>query len=230
MQPLPAQLEDLGLRLSGCFSPVPEDGLPALPDMAESQVWMVGMAGSRFWPSFSLSPEHQDGLPDALDRWSRRVGQRLAQQLGGVALFPFEGPPYWPFQRWARRCEPVQTSMLGLLMHPQFGLWHAFRFALLLPAEQRAEVTVQHISAGSEGLARACLSCSGQPCLQACPVLAFAPGRYDVARCVSYLRTEACGHCMGQGCAARRACPEGSAWRYEQDHAAFHMRAFRDAH
>ena len=230
MEPLLAQLDALGLRLCGHFTPAPEEGLPALPDLAQGQVWLVGMAGSGFWPSFAGSQEYQDGLPDALDRWSRRVGQSLAQQLGGIALFPFEGPPYWPFQRWARRCEPVQPSMLGLLMHPRFGLWHAFRFALLLPAGRGASVTPQDIPTHSSGLAQACLSCSGQPCLQACPVLAFAPGRYDVAPCVSYLHTEAGHDCMARGCAARRACPEGSAWRYDQDHAAFHMRAFRDAH
>ena len=39
----------------------------------------------------------------------------LAQNLGAVALYPFGGPPYWPFQQWAQRCEPVHPSPLGLL-------------------------------------------------------------------------------------------------------------------
>ena len=40
-------------------------------------------------------------LDDPLDRWSRRLIERLARELGGRALFPFGGPPFLPFQRWA---------------------------------------------------------------------------------------------------------------------------------
>lgn len=195
---------------------------------------MVGVAGSRFWPSFAGSAEHRDGLPDALDRWSRRIGQSLATQRGGLALFPFEGPPHWPFQRWATRCEPVEPSLLGLLMHPEFGLWHAFRFALLLPSQPGTvalAVTQNPAQPSSRmGLSEVCASCTGQPCLQTCPVSAFAPGHYAVSSCVSHLRSDAGHDCMARGCLARRACPQGASWRYEEAHAAFHMQAFRDAH
>ena len=40
-------------------------------------------------------------------------GRRLGRQFGAAALFPFEGPPYWPFQRWAQRAEPVSSLALG---------------------------------------------------------------------------------------------------------------------
>lgn len=225
-----AQMDELGLRLCGRFSPVPEDRLPALPGTDAVEVWMVGVAGSRFWPGFAGSAEYLDGLPDALDRWSRRIGQNLAAQGGGVALFPFEGPPHWPFQRWAMRCEPVEPSLLGLLMHPEFGLWHAFRFALLLPSQPGAVAQNLTQPDGRAGLAEVCVSCPGQPCLQACPVSAFAPGHYDVSACAGHLRTDASQDCMARGCLARRACPQGASWRYEETHAAFHMQAFRDAH
>ena len=41
------------------------------------------------------------------------------------ALFPFGGPPHFPFQQWARRAEPVHPSPIGLLIHPIYGLWHS---------------------------------------------------------------------------------------------------------
>ena len=54
-----------------------------------------------FWPVFTNSPEHHDGAPDPVDRWSGRVIGALAAELGGSAYFPFGGPPYTPFINWA---------------------------------------------------------------------------------------------------------------------------------
>ncbi|MBS0255507.1 MAG: ferredoxin, partial [Proteobacteria bacterium] len=90
---------------------------------------LVGLAGRAGWDGFAASPEAADGAPDPLDRWSRRCLTALAGELGAVALYPFGGPPYWPFQRWAQRAEPVSPSPLGLLIHPEFGLWHSYRGA-----------------------------------------------------------------------------------------------------
>ena len=45
--------------------------------------------------------------------------EALARELGGKALFPFGGPPFLPFQRWAQRAEPVHSSPIGLLIHPR---------------------------------------------------------------------------------------------------------------
>ena len=56
--------------------------------------------------------------------------EALARDLGALALFPFGGPPFWPFQQWARRSEPVHPSPIGLLIHPRYGLWHSYRGAL----------------------------------------------------------------------------------------------------
>jgi hypothetical protein len=64
---------------------------------------LAGMAGRDGWSAFAASPEASDGLDDPLDRWSRRVIEALARELGAQALFPFGGPPFWPFQQWARR-------------------------------------------------------------------------------------------------------------------------------
>ena len=62
---------------------------------------LVGNAGSEFWPVFAGSPEFSDGAADPLDRWSRRVGLGVAAAVGARVVFPFEGPPYPPFQEWA---------------------------------------------------------------------------------------------------------------------------------
>ena len=127
---------------------------------------LAGMAGRDGWDAFAASPEARDGADDPLDRWSRRVIERLARELGGKALFPFGGPPFLPFQRWAQRAESVHSSPIGLLIHPHYGLWHSYRGALGF----REELAVPEPAA----VPSPCVSCTGRWCLSACPVGAFS--------------------------------------------------------
>lgn len=228
---MPASIQDLtaslavhGLRLRGSFAPQAQDGLAPLQDGMASRLYLVGVAGSDFWPYFKASPQFQDGAPDPLDRWSRAIAEKLAQQWGGKALFPFEGPPYHPFQRWADRCEPTQSSRMMLRMHPEFGLWHAYRFALLLPASTFTQPAIANASVLPS--MDVCLQCDGQPCLKACPVSAYTGESFAVDACRGHLGTSKGQVCMQGGCLARNACPQGRSYAYQTEHAAFHMRAF----
>jgi hypothetical protein len=220
-----------GLRLRGGWIPTAADDLPALPAGTRAAVvWMVGQVGSACWTAFSSSRFLSDGLHDPMDRWSQSIGDALAHDHGGVAVYPSDGPPYAPFQQWARRADPqLQASPLLLQLHPRWGLWHALRFALVLPAVDAADARQLAVAVAPPG-ADICRSCDGQPCLQACPVHAFTPGRYDVPACTEHLRRPAGGDCMQHGCLARRACPVAPQLRYEPVHAAFHMRAFAERH
>ena len=130
---LEAALARHGLRLRGGWIPPVEGALDAWAAGPVAVVWMVGQVGSECWPAFSKSGFLADGLPDPLDRWSEHIGDALARECGGRAIYPSDGPPYAPFQQWARRAEPLATSPLMLQIHPQYGLWHAYRFALALP-------------------------------------------------------------------------------------------------
>ncbi len=226
---LEAQLARHGLLLRGGFVPVPDDGLPLLAEgRPAAVVWLVAQAGSALWPHFSASPMAHDGLPDPLDRWSRAIGDGLAQALGGQGLYPSDGPPYHPFQRWARRIEGLHASPLMLQLHPTFGLWHAYRFALALPVLAAADAA--QMPAIAAPMADLCLQCDGQPCLQACPVEAFDGKGYAVERCATHLHGPASEDCNSGGCLARRACPVGRDYRYLPAHAAFHMAAFTSRH
>ncbi|MEI9982759.1 MAG: hypothetical protein WDN69_05835 [Aliidongia sp.] len=82
---------------------------------------LLGFVGREGWPEFAGSAEARDGVPDPLDRWSRRIIGRLAERHGAAAFFPFGGPPFLPFGAWAKRTEPVHPSPLGLLIHPDWG-------------------------------------------------------------------------------------------------------------
>ena len=185
---------------------------------------LAGMVGRDGWEAFAASPEASDGLADPLDRWSRRLIESLAGELGAKALFPFGGPPFLPFQRWAQRAEPVHSSPIGVLIHPYYGLWHSYRGALGLSEELA-------VAEPAPGLSP-CETCSGRWCLKTCPVGAFSEAGYDVAACAGHLRSAAGGDCMAEGCRARRACPVGAEHAYGPEQARFLMRAFlrgRDA-
>lgn len=224
-------LREHGLQVRGAWRPTASDALPQIAGGANAAVvWMVGGLGSGLWPAFAASPYFADGLPDPMDRWSRAIGQHLAQRWGGLALFPFDGPPYWPFQQWASRAETLHSSPLMLRLHPEYGLWHAYRFALALPAVSHTDAPAFTGAGEPAAGTDVCLNCAGQPCLQACPVKAFDAKGYQLEACAAHLHSPAGQNCVQTGCMARRACPVGTDYAYVPEHAAFHMRAFVGSH
>ena len=212
-------LEPHGLILGGVLDEPEIEELP-LSDTENNarQLILVGNAGSAIWRPFVDSPEYSDSLTDPMDRWSRRIGEDLARQLDGRAIFPWEGPPYPPFLDWASKAGQDYPSPVSLFVHPEYGLWQAWRFALALPQPLTG-------TASSSDEVSPCVNCP-QPCLDACPVEAFTSAGYRVEQCVDYLRADQKSACREQGCAARHACPVGKAFSYEADHAQFHMTAF----
>lgn len=209
----------VGLAPRGAFNCHAEDGVPAQPDGRQSRTLiLIGNLGGSLWSSFQGAAESGDGHPHPLDRWSERVIGALAAAAGGLALFPSGGPPYLPFQRWAQRAEPVTPSPLGMLIHPDYGLWHAYRGALALaealPVPPR------------QARPSPCESCADKPCLSNCPVAAFTADGYDVTACAGHVAAPAGADCLDLGCRARRACPVGREYHYPAPQARLHMAAF----
>lgn len=203
-----------GLLPRGAFHCGAEDGAPD----GAGTILLVGHAGPDMWRAFTSARPDGD---HALDAWSRIVLGDIARRFEARALFPSDGPPYMPFQRWAMKAEPVASSPLGILIHPDYGLWHGYRGALTfadrLPLPPRDE------------RANPCEICADRPCLSTCPVAAFGEGGYDVPTCAAHLRTDAGADCLSLGCRARRACPVGRDYVYETAQAEFHMAAFMRA-
>ena len=213
MAALHAQFGAAGLCVVGSFDIEPRDQL------AGRSAVIIANAGSSFWPGFYVSAEYSDGQADPLDRWTRRTIEPIAECIGASAVYPFDGPAYHPFQRWALRADPrISASPIGIAIHPEWGLWWALRAALFL------DERVVHLPRQAPS---PCMSCTDKPCLSGCPVGAFSGTAYDVTSCAGHLRDD--NACMGRGCLARLACPVGPAFTYEADHAAFHMKAFRAA-
>ena len=195
----------------GWFAPRHGDGVP---DGARFVI-LIGNAGPDMFRRFAAE---RDSKRETMDAWTREVVTGLARDLDAQALYPFDMNPPWPFLTWARRGGAGHVSPLGLNIHPAYGLWHAYRAALLFPVE--FDLPVQ--GAGPHP----CDSCAERPCLTTCPAGAFDGTRYDVPACASHIASENGQACMSRGCLARHACPVGQAFAYSPAQAQFHMRAF----
>jgi hypothetical protein len=215
-----------GLAVRGAFHP--ESGelgvLPGVP--GRGTVVLLRFTGGEQWSAFQESVEMRDGLPHPLDRWSRRLIGRLASELGAADVYPSGSPASpLPFQRLARRGEPVYPSPIGILIHETYGLWHAYRGALLL----REKIPLPPASSSSPRQGSPCERCRDRPCLSACPVHAFKDATLQVEVCVGHVLSAAGTECRENGCLARRACPVGPQFRYAAQQARFHMSAFLTA-
>lgn len=216
-----AAIAPSGMIARGGFVPVASDGVPPLTDGRPVRtVVVVGNVGGAMWSRFRAG---ERPVPDPLDDWTRRMLQPVADRFGAGFVHPSD-EPFVPMQRWAQRADDVFESPIGLLIHPDHGLWHAYRGALLFP-----EVLAGLPPVGRRG--SPCATCVDQPCRSACPVDAFATDGlrlvgYDHIRCRDHARSGREPRCLTEGCAARRACPVDAAGRYDTDQMSFHMRAF----
>ncbi len=97
----------------------------------------------------------------SMDEWTQvRWLIRLAASLDAQAVYPFD-VPHQPFLTWARLAGAGHVSPLGLNIHHRYGLWHAYRAALLFPVE----FDLPRNALG----AHPCESCADKPCLSRLP-------------------------------------------------------------
>jgi ferredoxin len=208
-----------GLILRGGFAFGPGETAPDGPSGRPARsVLLVGQAGGAPWPHFLRWRERQPAsIENPLDTWAREVIGAVAEQFGARAVSPSDRP-YLPFQQWAMRAERLRPSPLGILMHPEYGLWHAYRGALLFDVEL-------DLSAPREAI-HLCDLCAEKPCLKSCPVDAYDGSRFEYTACLTHVRGPNGAPCRDGGCLDRNACPYGTAYRYPADEQAFHMAAF----
>jgi hypothetical protein len=205
-----------GMVARGGFRVGPDDVAPDLADGRPVRtIVVVGNVGSAMWPRFRREERAE---PDPLDAWTRRTLRPIAERVGADYVHPSD-EPFQPFQRWAQRADDVWSSPIGLLVHAEHGLWHAYRGAFLFAGEVTGLPAVGRASSP-------CLTCADRPCLSACPVDAFTVAGYDAEACADHVRSDCDPDCAHLGCAARLACPVGVELRYGPDQMAFHMRAF----
>ncbi|RFC68061.1 MULTISPECIES: hypothetical protein [Mesorhizobium] len=219
MKVLAEFLERQGLSLRGGINFGMDDDAPhGASGQPAKAVLLVGNVGAGFWPHFQQWYSAQARRTEnPLDEWSREVIGAAGALIGARAVLPNDRP-FLPFQQWAMRAEGLRASPLGILMHPEYGLWHAYRGALLLNAElpDDGQVATEHL----------CDLCVEKPCLKACPVHAHQATGFAYQRCLQHVRSPAGADCRLGGCMDRNACPYGTKFRYPRAVQQFFMDAF----
>ncbi|HEX4209843.1 MAG TPA: hypothetical protein VHY56_05585, partial [Candidatus Binataceae bacterium] len=148
--------------------------------------------------------------------------------VSSTSVYPFIGEPTLNFIALGKLAGLGAPSLLGVLIHPVYGPWIAFRAALLLDfaLDQPGE------AAGFDP----CPRCVSRSCITACPASAVNfPAGWDIPACLTH-RVEAETDCASR-CHARVACVIGPDHRYPDDELEYHhrralaaMRPYYDAH
>ena len=240
MTVLLAQLRDLlapqGLNLIGAAEVARYDAIvpprhavgSRAPDARTLVV--IGNGGGAFWEALRRHRECEASTrgPGPLDAFTRAVVMHAVESpgldLGGPprVAFPFEDEPLaLSFVHLAECAGLGRRSLLGVLVHPEFGPWMALRAALLLPFAVDAPRPADGFDP--------CPSCVERPCIAACPAGAVGPGGWDVPRCAAYRLSATHGDGCDVGCHARIACVLAPEHRYPPDALAFHQASARAA-
>lgn len=190
---------------------------------------VVGNGGGAFWRVLKEHAARHPGWWDRehpLDDFTREVIERevvpLVRAVGVrcTPVYPFAGSgPTLNFMELGKIAGLGGPSILGVLVHPTFGPWIAFRGAMLIDAE---------LDAPGDALGfDPCPSCTVRSCIPACPVGAVSfPQGWDIPKCLEH-RVEVEPDCAPR-CHARAGCVLGPEHRYPDDELAYHqMRALR---
>lgn len=173
---------------------------------------LIGNGGPAFWRQ--LSARGLSGA-DPVDRYSRWQVERLLTDYWGAPrvrwLYPDPTPV--PLQQLGALAGWHHPSPLGIGINERYGLWFAYRAAVLVDLELPPSVPW--------GGSSPCASCSDKPCIRTCPAGAAATGQvFAVARCHPY-RHAPQSPCAAT-CLARLACPVAPEMRYSDDQLAYH--------
>lgn len=220
------RLDDYGLVCFGGLEITANECAEGSEMLIGQKGLLIGNAGSSMWRVFSKSDEYSDGEPNPMNLWTKRILDDIAQSLGAMVVYPFD-EPYWPFQRIAQKASASRSSPLGILIHPEYGLWHAFRGLVFLQDACDFESQISALSEYSKSLNHPCDSCQDKPCLNACPVNAFSGTRLDVNACFNHLDDNNGPDCLLLGCQARCACPIANERQYDNAQIQFHMKSYR---
>lgn len=237
--PLTRWLETHGLSLCAFrFSELPENVAElvsqAAPDTATlptSKLLLLANVGPLFWRCLQATSLRT--LQDPVDAYSLELANQLNGRFLGnedfVQLYPT--PAHGrniPLMRLGALAGWNIPSPLGLGLHPEYGPWSAYRAAWLahsdaVPARYVKKLDAQttpNLNALQES-ASLCVGCAA-PCADACPANAVRLGEnFNLESCFEHRapKSSACH----TDCFARKACPIGADFHYDDEQIAHHM-------
>lgn len=202
-----SRLDAAGLNLQAIFD---LDGLPdgmrqsLDPECSYRQLILIGHGGRTLWERVRLS-----GLDSAhpIDDFSIAcVNTWFAEQLPGqrfALVYPGEVPV--GLQALGKLAGWHHESPFRVGINADWGSWFAYRAVVLADTSLPASVPLPSESP--------CATCSGKPCVSACPAGALDDARFSLPQCIAYrkLPDSRCRHT----CVARTTCPVRPEHRYD---------------
>lgn len=200
-------LNGINMRFVFDTSEVADALEPAMPrsvlDDFPSTV-LLGNAGRTLWDVLE-----QKGLAgaDPVDDFSISVATDYIELLGmGTrAMIIYPSNYQISLTKLAERAGWSFSTPMGVMIHPEFGPWFAYRAVLLVRPRLEASAPLNASSP--------CESCADRPCQSACPSGAVGEiGEFALETCSRYrlLDESPCE----RKCLSRIACPVGTEYRY----------------
>jgi hypothetical protein len=220
MDTLSQRLYQLGLNLQASFK------ISGLPDELRKEIVqqhptaenhthlsLLGNAGSVFWQNMCRNQPAFPALTHPLDKFFMdTLRNLLAEDVKYEIIYP--GNHFLPLQGLGKLAGWHHPSPLGLSIHPEYGLWFAYRGLVLSdkqlipPAENATRST------------SACDRCAKKPCISSCPAAAVTAAEFRVQHCSDF-RLVAKSPCE-KTCISRLACPIARQHQYVDDQLAYH--------
>ena len=188
-------------------------------------ILVLGNGGGGLWHALTAHATAHPGWwqrEHPLDDFTQEVVERMllpalvGMGFEAVAAYPFlTHPRTFNFLELGRLAGLGVPSIVGVLVHPIYGPWIAFRAMILLDAD----LDDPGEAAGFDP----CPSCIVRSCIPACPVgaVTMAAG-WDVPRCTRH-RLEVEADCDNR-CHARVGCVLGPEHRYPDEELVYHQR------
>ena len=179
--------------------------------IAGNRLILIGNAGPAFWRALQANANTGS---DPVDNYSHQLAKRFVEEyLYASAEILYPGAGALPLQYLGALAGWHYPSPLGVGIHPQYGLWFAYRAAVLTDAPLAPSKPLPGVSP--------CQHCTDRPCLSACPPRALAqPGAPDLRRCLDWRCTTESS--CANTCLARLACPVGREQRYDEPQIQYH--------
>ena len=190
---------------------------------------VIANGGGAFWTAFrrhAASNPGWDNRDNPLDDFTRfvfeeHVASRLSRSnIAHIIVYPFlSNGRTLNFMEAGKAAGLAGPSILGVMVHPVYGPWIAFRAAILV----NELIDEPGAAAGFDP----CPTCIPRTCITACPANAVTfPSGWDIPKCLTH-RVEVEADCTPR-CHARAGCVLGPEHLYPDDELAYHqMRALR---
>ncbi|MBM76532.1 MAG: hypothetical protein CMK59_14085 [Proteobacteria bacterium] len=201
------KLSEDGLNICAIVSGEQYDHI--LPGCRSVAVFANG--GTVLWDHFirdlKSNPEHLKAYVHPFDQFVQRLvldSDPSPPDSRKWVMCAAEADVFLDFRVLGLEAGLAENSLMGMLIHPKYGLWMGLRAALL---------TTEDLSEFSETTQKndICASCEDKPCILACPAQAVSIQGWDVELCARQHRVDVTCHGI---CHSRRRCPVGEEHRH----------------